>query len=186
MGYCQLRCYTWDVHRSNPKRFADTIHGIKLFEEKIFGFNEVDLYPHVVYNDRAFSFRKIAEMDQWIRENDNVWLPENIQDLTFKNVRLLMLMSKSFRTVVWYLYENNSTLVLGRGTVGLDEGDNTFHTITGFVAFQGFRLYEEILHRLVAELGPIKSSTSLSEGAKKAWERAGAVWRAEERRWELV
>lgn len=162
------------------------IHGIKLFEEKIFGFHELEIFPHVVYNDRAFSYQKIAEMDAWLHENNNVYLPADIQELSFKNIKLLILMSNSFRRIHWYLYDDASTLILGRGTAGIEEGEDYFSTTTGFVALQGFRLYEEILHRLCQELGPIRSSTALSDGAKKAWERAGAIWRPQDRRWELV
>lgn len=167
--------------RHNPQRFSDVLEGAKLFEERIFGFHELELYPHVIYNDNPFSADLIQYLDWWIADHRHA-LPNHIQNISFDEVSLLVLMSKSYRLVVWYLYLDDDT-ILGRGSLDLES--DVYHTVTAFLAFQGFRLYERILEVLRGELGPLRSSISLSPGAKLAWERTGARWLPMEKRWLL-
>lgn len=163
------------MRRSNPE-FAAHLKIDRLFEEKVWGFNELDLYPHVLYHKNPLNQHEIANIDEWIEMVlTPSSLPDELHDLSFQDVSLLILMSRSFKAVVWYLYHWPTKIILGRGFLELDDVGHYFIAVSANIQFRGFGIYPKILRLLFELIGPLKSGWVMSPGAIKSWQRAGAV-----------
>jgi len=164
------------MFRSNPE-FAAHLKIDRLFEEKIWGFNELELYPHILYHQNPFTKQEIQNIDEWVEMmlSPTDSLPAELIDLSFQDVFLIILMSRTFKTVVWYLYHGPTKIILGRGFLQLDDEGQYFVAATANIQFRGFGIYPKILRLLFEFVGPLKSGWAMSPGAVKSWHRAGAV-----------
>jgi len=158
--------------RRNPRFFGRVFKAKKLFEERIWGLHELELYPYTLYNDNPFAPTQIEEIDEWLATQQ---LPPELQQLSFNNVSVIILMSRSYRNIVWHLYDKDTSIILGNGLAERAPDEN-YTTVTAHIEFQGLRIYPTILRLLYEEIGPIQSSTTLSPGAIKGWQRSGAIF----------
>jgi hypothetical protein len=79
------------------------------------------------------------------------------------------------RSLAWILYLEENPI--GYGRLSFDVDDDIWQTYAAYIALQGVGLYPAVLKWLRKILGPIESQTSLSPGARKAWTRAGGIFK---------
>lgn len=165
-------------------------------EPSTLGVKESDIYPLIVYDAQlpladALILRGNNWLDDAISGPYSGGLPPELRNLRMENIHLTIITNERYATYKWYLTDSGSGSRLGSGIFvdseispkRCDPEAGYFEGTVASISLQGFGIYPSLLVFMRDKLGPLRSDKCLTEGAKKAWARAGAVFRGG--RWYL-
>jgi len=129
-------------------------------------------FPEIIFLDSLkLSINQILAGNSWVYRN-RADLPEELLNVNFRDLLLTIRSDEDYSKLLWVISLDGYRLGTGRAFFR-----DRWATTVAQLSLHGFGIYPAILQLISQLVGEIYSSSvsSLSPGATKAWERAGAI-----------